>query len=104
MSVVIARPKRLCPIFICAKCVRRAPDGKTIRKELTAAIRRSDWAVRRPPKLVETKCLGICPKKAVVVASGPTLAAGTMLVVREGDFGCAAIRILAGDANASKPT
>ena len=37
---------------------------------------------RRPGKLIETKCLGVCPKQALTLASGASLVRGELLVVK----------------------
>lgn len=82
-GVTVAKMKRPSPILICAKCVRRADDGRAIRKALKDALAlKGETVGRKAPRLVQTKCMGLCPKRAVTVASGATLARGEMLVVR----------------------
>jgi hypothetical protein len=70
-------------VLLCGKCARKleggyGPDGKA---RLKAALRRELKAaeLRRDIRLVETRCLGVCPKKAttMIVADRP----GEVLVV-----------------------
>jgi hypothetical protein len=69
-------------VLICGKCIRRlGPRGKSVRKALKKALKR-----RRPLKirLVETRCMDLCPKRRVVLASAHTLAERRLLVVEPG--------------------
>jgi predicted metal-binding protein len=77
-QLVIARPHRTSPILVCKKCLKRVPDGTKIRRELKSELKRQrkDALHTRPSKkarLVTTSCFGICPKNAVVLASGKSL-------------------------------
>jgi predicted metal-binding protein len=52
-------------ILVCGKCSRKAggkPSAKSLRKALEAGKGR-----KAKLGVVETKCLGVCPKHAVVV-------------------------------------
>ena len=66
-------------IFVCSKCLKRHGDGKAIRRALKAQ------AKDRNARLVRSSCLGICPKKAVVVATRGSLAEGRVALVRDAD-------------------
>ena len=69
-----ARPRRT-PVFVCGKCLRRHGDGKAIRRALKTRARDCD------AKLVRSACLGVCPKKAVVVATQGSLADGKVALI-----------------------
>ena len=61
-------------ILLCGKCARKLDGGfgpkakdmlrETLRAELKAR------GGRREVRIIETRCLGICPKKAVSAISG----------------------------------
>jgi predicted metal-binding protein len=58
-------------ILTCGKCARKmdggyGPKGKdTLRTALNAALR--DAGRRREIHVIETRCMGICPKKATTM-------------------------------------
>ena len=72
-------------ILVCRKCSKKlsggfGPDGddalpRALKHTLRAAGRRST-------RIIETKCLGLCPEGAVTVVAART--PGTMLVVPKG--------------------
>jgi predicted metal-binding protein len=70
-------------ILLCGKCARKLDGGygpkkdSTLRSALRMALK--DAGHRRDVRIIETRCLGICPKKAVtaVNASRP----GTIFVI-----------------------
>ncbi len=76
-------------LLVCGKCARKLDGGfgrggaRPLRKELKRAWKAS----ARPGKLrvVETRCLGLCPKRLQVVATGASLAAGRLWVVEPGE-------------------
>jgi predicted metal-binding protein len=73
-------------ILLCRKCSKKLKGGfgpdqqESLRRALAGELRRSGR--RRSVRIIETKCLGQCPKGAVTViaASAPA----TMLVVPAG--------------------
>jgi predicted metal-binding protein len=74
------------PVLVCKKCLKRVPDGRDIRRALKSAAKNLE--VAQPgwrPRLVLTGCFGICPKRAVVVASGATLHRGEFVLLTEAD-------------------
>ena len=80
------RPRRASPILVCKKCLGRIDDGKKLRKALKSEARqRSSAQGNKPPRVVMTNCLGICPKRAVVVASAATLTRGEYLLLEDTD-------------------
>jgi NADH:ubiquinone oxidoreductase subunit E len=85
---VIARPRRTSPILVCKKCLGRVSGAKKIRRELKSELKRQrdEASSERPLKsarLVTTSCFGICPKKAVVLASGKSLRNGEYILVSD---------------------
>ena len=99
--VKVARIRRAGPIFVCGKCLKRAPEGKALRQALKDAAAERATTIRgraRKPRIVRTSCLGLCPKRAVAVASPATLAAGEILIVRDVEaITDAVVRLLPGD-------
>jgi predicted metal-binding protein len=81
-SLVTLRPRRPEPILVCRKCLKRAADGKQIKRALKSEVkRRSAVQATKRPRIVLTDCFGICPKRAVVLASGKTLHRGEYLLL-----------------------
>ena len=88
-SIVTARLRRAPPVLVCKKCLGRVADGKQLRKALKSELKdRSAAQHFKPPRVVLTSCLGICPKRAVVVAGTATMARGEVLLLS--DAGAAA--------------
>lgn len=80
--VATARSRRAPPVFICKKCLGRVDDGKAVRKALKSELKQASQARDiKGPRVVLAGCLGICPKRAVVVASAATLAADRYLLL-----------------------
>ncbi|RYE38444.1 MAG: (2Fe-2S) ferredoxin domain-containing protein [Hyphomicrobiales bacterium] len=89
------RPRRSSPILLCGKCLRRVGKGKRLQDALSSEIKRScKRSGQKRPKLLVTKCLGICPKHAVVAASAATLVKGEYLLLRDRDDAAEAVSIL----------
>jgi predicted metal-binding protein len=85
---VIARPRRPSPILVCKKCLERVSGAKKIRRELKSELKRQrneapNERSLKSPRLVTTSCFGICPKKAVVLASGKSLQNGEYILVSD---------------------
>ena len=95
-SIVTARLRRAPPVLVCKKCLGRVADGKSLRKALKSELKsRSAAQSVKPPRVVLTSCLGICPKRAVVVASTATMARGEVLLLADGgSAGDAAVRLM----------
>lgn len=67
-------------VVVCAKCAKRQGLGKRVlRDRLKAEMKRTD--PRRKLRIVETGCLGPCPKRALAVATGAGVAQGRILLV-----------------------
>src|SRR3954470_18440202 len=92
--VVTARLRRA-PVLVCRKCLGRVADGKALRKALKSELKlRSTGDGGKPPRVVLTGCLGICPKRAVAVASAATIARGQVLLLADADAAAAAAATL----------
>src|SRR4051794_4040450 len=77
---VIARSRRPSPVLICKKCLRRCPGGDKIRGRLKHQLKARRTG-KKPSRLVSVNCFGICPKRAVVLASGRSLEKDEYLLV-----------------------
>ena len=95
--VVTARLRRPAPVLVCKKCLGRVADGTALRKALKSELKRRGSADgTKPPRVVLTSCLGICPKRAVVVASAATMARGEVLLLADaGTVAAAAEKLMA---------
>jgi len=82
----VVRPRRGSPILICKKCLKRSSDGANIRHRLKRELKHGVGATKKPARLVPTGYFKICPKAAVVLASGLSLAQGKyVLLSHHGD-------------------
>ena len=94
-SVVTIRPRRPAPILVCKKCLKRLEDGREIKRALKSELkRRSGTLGIKRSRVILTGCLDICPKRAVVVASGATLNRGEYLLVADSSGVAEAAEIL----------
>lgn len=81
----IARSRRPSPLLVCRKCLKRCSDGDKIRSTIKRRLKKSGFD-KKAPKLVSTSCFGLCPKRAVVLASGHSLRDNEyILVSRRGE-------------------
>ena len=80
---------------VCGKCARKLPgySAKEIRSRLKAALKDRRWGEVR---VVESRCLDLCPKRRQVLASARTLAARRLVVVEPGFDAAAALTQLLG--------
>jgi hypothetical protein len=65
-----------------------------LKRALKSELKRSVAATGKKPRLVATGCFGICPKRAVVVASCATLSQGEYLLLSDASSSAAAAAIL----------
>lgn len=94
-SPVIARPRRPTPVFVCRKCLKRADDGREIRRALKSELKqRGKVSGGKCPRVVMTGCFGICPKRAVVLASETTLQRGEYVLLSDDEGVAEAVDIL----------
>jgi predicted metal-binding protein len=84
---VRARPTPWRTIFLlCGKCARKMDGGygakgkDTLRSALRTTL--AETGQRRQVRIIETKCMGICPKKAVTALNAEK--PGRILVVPKG--------------------
>lgn len=79
--LAVVRPRRASPILVCKKCMKRCDDGADIKRELKSELKRDREDGMKPARIVATGCFGLCPKRAVVMASGDSLARGEYVLV-----------------------
>ncbi|WP_375464307.1 hypothetical protein [uncultured Methylobacterium sp.] len=72
---------KICDVVVaCRKCAKRQGLPKrALRDRLKAALKRSHPGGRL--RIVETGCLGPCPKHLLAVATGASLARGRILLI-----------------------
>jgi predicted metal-binding protein len=94
-SIMTARSRRAEPVLVCKKCLKRVEDGGSLKKALKSELKHRDFSpAKKPPRVVLTSCFGICPKRAVVVASGTTLQRGEYLLLTNTDQAAEAVALL----------
>jgi predicted metal-binding protein len=86
-------------IILCRKCGKKRGGGfgKKRKESLKAALRQAtrDAGQRRQIRVLETGCLGICPKNGVTALNATR--PGTIHVIETGSVGADALRTLLGD-------
>lgn len=93
-----ARLRRGAPLLICKKCLTRVADGSDLKRALKSEVKRRSVAQAiKKPRIVMTGCFGLCPKRAVVVASAGTLDRNEMLLLADTDAAAEAAAILMPD-------
>lgn len=81
-SVVTVKPRRAGPVLVCRKCLSRIDGGSTLKRRLKSELKRKSSTTKtKRPRLVLTNCFGICPKRAVVMASVNTLGRGEFVLL-----------------------
>jgi hypothetical protein len=84
-KVRTARTKPAEVVLVCRKCAKRAGLSAKAARRLAKAACRSGSAPRRDGgrkvRVVETGCLGPCPKRLLAVATGASLAAGRVALL-----------------------
>ncbi|KYG19204.1 hypothetical protein SE92_02145 [Bradyrhizobium sp. AT1] len=96
-SPMIVRPRREAPVLVCRKCLKRSDDGRDVRRALKSGLKASRRDGTKPAKLIMTGCFGLCPKKAIVLASGKSLARQEYVLVADGDQVPRALALLNGE-------
>lgn len=94
---VIVRPRRAAPVLVCRKCLKRSDEGREVKRALKSELKAARADGIKPAKLIMTACFGLCPKKAVVVASGASLARQEYALVSDGDEVPRALALLNGE-------
>jgi hypothetical protein len=82
-ELMIVKSRRAGAVLVCKKCLKRADDGKIVKRRLKAELKHRNGENGKRRRAVLTGCFGICPKHAVVMASGRTLARGEFLLVSD---------------------
>jgi predicted metal-binding protein len=80
---MIVKSRRANLVLICRKCLKRADDGKDVKRGLKAELKARGAKKSQRPRLILTNCFGVCPKRAVVTASAHTLRRGEFLLVSD---------------------
>ena len=80
-ELMTIRSHRAAAVLVCKKCLKRARDGKSVKRSLKAELKRRSGENGKRGRTVLTSCFGICPKRAVVMASVNTLRRGEFLLV-----------------------
>lgn len=84
----VARAPFRAAVLVCGKCSRKLDGGfgkrgrEPARKALKRALKSGAWG--RKVRVVETSCLGLCPKRRQALASPEGLAAGRLLAASPG--------------------
>jgi hypothetical protein len=71
---MIVRARRAPPVLVCRKCLKRSDEGRDVGRALKSELKANKRDGIKPAKLIVTGCFGLCPKKAIVIASGASLA------------------------------
>lgn len=70
-------------VLVCEKCERRDKGPKKLTtKELRGELRQALGGGRTRLRIVQTSCLGLCPKKAIAVAAVTPQAGSVLAAVR----------------------
>jgi hypothetical protein len=94
--VALAKTPFAQTVLVCGKCAKKFPgekNAKGVAKRLKAILKTGRWGKVR---VVETRCLDLCPKRRQVLASGRTLAERRLVVVEPGFEPEAALEALLG--------
>jgi hypothetical protein len=82
--ITVKQRRRPGPVLVCKKCLKRIDAGSKIRRRLKSELKRkSSLQSTRRPRLVLADCFGICPKRAVVLASAHTLKRSEFVLLRD---------------------
>jgi hypothetical protein len=77
-------PRRPPPVLVCRTCLKRADNGRAIKRTLKAELKALSKARgEKRARIVMTGCFGICPKHAVTTTSGATLVRGEFLLLAD---------------------
>ena len=85
-------------ILMCGKCARKLDGGyghkgrETLRSVLRGEIRAAEAGTR--PRVIETRCLGVCPKDAVAALNAGR--PGVLLTIPTGTEPQVALRAIIG--------
>lgn len=81
-------------MLVCRKCLKRSDNGREVRRALKSELKARKLDGLKPAKLVMTGCFGLCPKRAVVVASGASLSRQDYVLVEESGQVARAVEML----------
>lgn len=63
--------------------MKRCSQGSKIRRRLKRLLKAHTGRSQKPRRLVSASCFGLCPKKAVVLASGGSLSRGDYVLISD---------------------
>lgn len=95
--VRVVRPRWGGAILVCGKCLKRHENGKDLRQGIKAELKERAAAhpTRRNVRIIKIACIGLCPRRAVVLASPKIMSAGEVMLVRDArDLAVALPRLL----------
>lgn len=95
-SIVLSRPRWDTVVLVCRACRKRG-DGPTgmPAKGVIQGVRRALDDLRPRPRIVQTSCLGLCPKGATAIAAAGRGAPPMIIAVKSLDgVAAAAIALL----------
>ena len=86
-------------VLVCGKCARKldgagfGPDGdRSLKTALKRAAKSGAWG--RKVRVVETRCLDLCPKRRQVAVAAEGLGRGRLLVIAPGADAAAVLDVL----------
>ncbi len=66
----MVRPKFVGAVLVCGDCERRSSGPKKLRaKEARQTLKKALGGARVRLRIVQSSCLGLCPKKAIAMAA-----------------------------------
>jgi hypothetical protein len=87
-SIVHLKLRRAGPVLVCKKCLRRVDDGGKLKRRLKSELKQRSAVQRtKRPRLVLANCFGICPRRAVVMASPHTFRRGEFVLLSDSTSG-----------------
>ena len=101
-KIVVVRPRRAPPIFVCRKCLKRSRDAKEIKRALKSETKRRAGDRLKPGRVIQTRCFGIGPKRAVVLTGGAAAGNGDYVLISSATEATAAITRLNDETAASR--
>jgi hypothetical protein len=83
-KLTVVSPRRRLPVLVCGKCLARHHKGRKLKDALRSELKhRGVSAPIGRARLIETGCFDICPKGAIVLASGRSLRQGAYVLLAD---------------------
>ena len=105
-AILTLRPGWKQIVMVCKACEKRSKGPKKFGARKVARALSSALRQARQPKtrIVQTTCLGLCPKQAVAVAAAAPAGAMHVIAWRKADDAGDALRALLGQPVATAPS